>query len=47
MESRLIDTLKECEVTGVRRLTATSWDEAWRVLEKAVRRGRSDAFRRS
>ncbi|MGH9445936.1 MAG: hypothetical protein ACRD3O_09435 [Terriglobia bacterium] len=29
MESRLIDTLKECDVTGVTRLTGTSWDEAW------------------
>ena len=28
MESRLIDTLKECDVTGVTRLTGTSWDEA-------------------
>lgn len=31
--------LKGCDVTGVVRLTQTSWDEAWRVLEKAVIRG--------
>src|SRR3989304_4164895 len=28
-ERRLIDTLTECDVTGVNRLTGTSWDEAW------------------
>ena len=39
MESRLIDTLKECDVTGVTRLTGTSWDEAWGIVEKAVARG--------
>jgi len=39
METRLIDTLKECDVTGVTRLTGTSWDEAWRIVEKAVARG--------
>ncbi len=39
MEGRLIDTLKECDVTGVTRLTGTSWDEAWGIMEKAVSRG--------
>lgn len=38
-ESKLIDTLKECDVTGATRLTDVSWDEAWRVMEKAVERG--------
>lgn len=38
-EGKLIDTLKECDVTGARRLTQVSWDEAWRVMEKAVERG--------
>jgi transposase len=38
-ESKLIDTLKECDVTGATRLTNVSWDEAWRVVEKAVARG--------
>ena len=39
MESRLIDTLRECDVTGATRLTGTSWDEAWGAVEKAVARG--------
>lgn len=38
-ECRLIDTLTECDVTGVTRLTGTSWDEAWGVLARAVARG--------
>jgi transposase len=39
MESRLIDTLKECDVTGATRLTGTSWDEAWSIVVRAVARG--------
>jgi len=39
MESRLIDTLKECDVTGGTRLTGTSWDEAWGMVVRAVARG--------
>ena len=46
MESRLIDTLKECDVTGVTRLTGTSWDEAWGMVEKAVARGLARKERR-
>lgn len=38
-ESRLIDTLKECDVTGSTRLTGASWDQAWGVLKRAVARG--------
>lgn len=38
-ESRVIDTLKECDVTGATHLTHISWDEAWLIMEKAVRRG--------
>lgn len=38
-ESRLIDTFKECDVTGVTRLSGTSWDETWGVMLRAVRRG--------
>jgi transposase len=38
-ESWLIDTLKECDVSGVGRLTGTSWDEAWGILQRAVERG--------
>jgi len=40
-EGLVIDTLKECDITGVTRLTGTSWDEAWKVVEKAVDRGMS------
>lgn len=38
-EARLIDTLKECDVTGVTRLSGTSWDETWGVMYRAVTRG--------
>jgi transposase len=45
-ESRVIDTLKDCDVTGTRRLTMTSWDEAWLIMEKAVARGMARKERR-
>ena len=45
-ESLVIDTLKECDVTGATRLTRTSWDEAWGIMEKAVERGRARKDRR-
>jgi transposase len=38
-ETRVIDTGKECDVTGVTRLLATSWDATWGVLTRAVTRG--------
>jgi transposase len=38
-EMRLIDTLKECDVTGVTRLSRTNWDETWGVMLRAVTRG--------
>jgi transposase len=38
-ESRLINTLKECDVTGVTRLWCTSWDATWGVMLRAVKRG--------
>ncbi len=38
-EARLIDTLKECDVTGVTRLSGTNWDETWGVMLRAVTRG--------
>jgi transposase len=38
-EARIIDTAKECDVTGVRRLLQTTWDATWGVLERAVARG--------
>jgi len=39
LETRLIDTLKECDVTGVTRLLGASWDELWGVMARAVARG--------
>jgi transposase len=38
-ENRVSDTLKECDVTGVNRLTGTTWSEAWNIMDKAVERG--------
>jgi len=40
MERRLIDTLRECDVTGCGRLHGISWDQGWGIMERAVRRGR-------
>jgi transposase len=37
----LIDTLQECDITGVSRLTGASWDESWGVMVKAVARGKA------
>lgn len=38
-EALVIDTLKECDVSGTTRLTHTGWSETWGVLERAVARG--------
>ena len=38
-ENWVIDTLKECDVTGANHLTGTSWYEAWHIMEKAIARG--------
>ena len=45
-EMKLIDTLKECDVTGVTRLSGTSWDETWGVMMRAVSRGMARKERR-
>jgi len=45
-ETWLIDTLKECDISGVSRLTGTSWDESWGVMAKAVARGQARKQRR-
>ena len=45
-ESWLIDTLQECDITGVSRLTGASWDESWGVMAKAVARGQARKERR-
>jgi transposase len=46
MESRLIDVLKECDITGCSRLTGVGWERAWKVVEKAVKRGMARKVRR-
>jgi len=46
MEGKLIDTLKECDVTGCMRLTGISWHTGWRIVEKAVARGLARKERR-
>ncbi len=38
-ERRMIDTLKECDVTGAVRLLGTRWETTWGVLARAVARG--------
>jgi len=45
-EAWLIDILKECDISGVSRLTGTSWDESWGVMAKAVVRGQARKQRR-
>jgi transposase len=45
-ESLVIDTLKECDITGTTRLTGTSWDATWRIMQKAVERGQARKERR-
>ena len=45
-EARLINALKECDVTGVTRLMATSWDQTWGVMMRAVTRGLARKRRR-
>ena len=38
-ETRVIDTCRECDVSGVMRLLATGWEATWGVLARAVARG--------
>lgn len=45
-ERWVIDTLKECDVSGVTRLTGTTWDEAWGIVQRAVARGLARKQRR-
>lgn len=41
MERLILDVLTECAtLTGARRIMRITWDEAWGVMERAVRRGR-------
>ena len=42
MEQLIIDVLQECAtIIGAARILNISWDEAWGVMERAVRRGRA------
>ena len=45
-ENWVIDTLKECDISGANHLTGTSWHEAWNIMDKAVARGLSRKQRR-
>jgi transposase len=38
-ETRVLATCQECDVSGVMRLLATSWDATWGALTRAVARG--------
>lgn len=38
-ERLAIDVLKECDVAGAARLLRLSWDEAWHLMDRAVKRG--------
>ena len=38
-ERLAIDVLTECDVQGAARLLRLSWDEAWHLMQRAVRRG--------
>lgn len=34
-----IDVLRQCDITGATEILRVSWDEAWRLMERAVERG--------
>jgi len=38
-ERLAIDVLLECDILGATRILRISWDEAWHLMERAVRRG--------
>jgi transposase len=40
-ERLAIDVLKQCDVTGATRILRISWDEAWRIMKHAVKRGQA------
>jgi transposase len=46
-ERLAIDVLKETDITGATRILRISWDEAWRLLERAVARGRARKMKRN
>jgi len=45
-ERHAIDTLLETDVLGGARVLKLSWDEAWRLMERAVERGQKAKKRR-
>ena len=45
-EARVLATCRECDVSGVVRLLATSWDATWGALTRAVARGLARKARR-
>jgi transposase len=45
-ERLAIDVLRECDIAGACAILRISWDEAWHVLERAVRRGQQRKTRR-
>jgi len=45
-ERLAIDVLTETDVTGAARILRISWDEAWGLMERAVRRGQAAKERR-
>jgi transposase len=45
-ERHAIDVLREADVLGAARLLRISWDEAWNLMERAVRRGQQAKKRR-
>ncbi len=40
IERLAIDVLGQCDVTRATKILRLSWDEAWGIMERAVRRGR-------
>jgi transposase len=40
-ERLAIDVLKACDVTGATTILRISWDEAWRIMQRAVARGQA------
>lgn len=45
-ERLAIDVLSQCDVSGATRILRISWDEAWHLMKRAVRRGRERKARK-
>ena len=46
-ERLAIDVLRQCDVSGATRILRISWDEAWGLMERAVKRGRARKARKN